>query len=63
MRCRFISQGHSASEAIYLEDPDQNGVELYRDRPKDQWPINSDGNIEMFTRPLDVDDLSNELKK
>jgi len=53
---------HGVSEAIYLDDPDKNGVELYRDRPKDEWPKDSDGNIDMFTRPLDLDDLLNELR-
>lgn len=52
---------HGVSEAVYLDDPDENGVELYWDRPKDKWPKDSDGNIDMFTRPLDIDDLLNEL--
>jgi len=42
---------HGVSEAIYLHDPDQNGIELYRDRPRDQWPA------EMFTAPLDLQAL------
>lgn len=54
---------HGVSEAIYLDDPDQNGVELYRDRPRDEWPETPEGNIDMYTRPLDVDDLLNELNK
>lgn len=54
---------HGVSEAIYLSDPDQNGVELYWDRPKEQWPHNTDGTLQMYTRPLDLDDLLNELKK
>jgi len=46
---------HGASEAIYLRDPDGNGVELYRDRPRDEWPRESDGeSLAMFTRPLDL---------
>ena len=46
---------HGASEAIYLRDPDGNGVELYRDRPRDEWPRASDGeSLAMFTRPLDL---------
>ena len=45
---------HGVSEALYLRDPDQNGVELYWDRPKDEWPKNEDGSLGMFTRPLDV---------
>jgi catechol 2,3-dioxygenase len=44
---------HGVSEAIYLRDPDDNGVELYRDRPKEEWPRDGDG-VAMFTRPLDV---------
>lgn len=53
---------HGVSEAIYLDDPDENGVELYRDRPESEWPRDDDGNIEMFTRTLDIEDLLNELK-
>ncbi|HEX5449175.1 MAG TPA: VOC family protein [Gaiellaceae bacterium] len=45
---------HGVSEAIYLRDPDDNGVELYRDRPKDEWPRTPDGEFTMYTRPLDV---------
>ena len=48
---------HGVSEALYLRDPDQNGVELYWDRPKDEWPRNTDGSLAMFTRRLDLDDL------
>ena len=48
---------HGVSEAIYLRDPDGNGVELYRDRPRDQWPRAADGGLGMFTRPLDLDNL------
>lgn len=48
---------HGVSEALYLRDPDENGVELYWDRPRDQWPIAADGGLQMFTRPLDLDDL------
>jgi catechol 2,3-dioxygenase len=51
---------HGVSEAIYLRDPDGNGVELYRDRPREQWPRASDGSIEMFTHPLDLDALLKE---
>ncbi len=54
---------HGVSEALYLNDPDENGVELYWDRPKDQWPKKDDGSIEMFTRPLDLNGLLHELKK
>jgi catechol 2,3-dioxygenase len=48
---------HGVSEALYLSDPDQNGVELYWDRPKEQWPRQSDGSLAMFTHRLDLDDL------
>jgi len=48
---------HGVSEALYLRDPDQNGLELYRDRPKEEWPRNPDGSIVTFTRPLDLDVL------
>jgi catechol 2,3-dioxygenase len=48
---------HGVSEALYLRDPDQNGVELYRDRPQDEWPRDAKGGLAMFTRPLDLDDL------
>jgi len=53
---------HGVSEALYLDDPDQNGVELYWDRPKEQWPLLADGSIEMYTRQLDLDRLLRELK-
>lgn len=45
---------HGVSEAIYLADPDSNGVELYWDRPKEEWPLDANGNIRMVTRPLDL---------
>jgi catechol 2,3-dioxygenase len=48
---------HGVSEALYLRDPDENGVELYWDRPKEQWPRNGDGTLAMFTHRLDIDDL------
>src|SRR5580765_8291718 len=48
---------HGVSEALYLRDPDGNGVELYWDRPQGQWPRNAKGEIEMGTRPLNPDDL------
>lgn len=51
---------HGVSEALYLRDPDENGVELYRDRPPDQWPRDPAGNLAMFTRPLDLDNLLRE---
>lgn len=48
---------HGVSEALYLRDPDENGVELYRDRPREEWPRTVDGELAMFTQPLDVDAL------
>lgn len=45
---------HGVSEALYLRDPDENGVELYWDRPNDQWPLTPDGGLAMFTRALDL---------
>jgi len=52
---------HGVSEAIYLRDPDGNGVELYRDRPREDWPRPTDGEgVAMFTRPLDVRALLSE---
>lgn len=48
---------HGVSEALYLRDPDENGVELYRDRPEAEWPRHSDGSLAMFTRRLDVQAL------
>ena len=51
---------HGVSEALYLRDPDQNGVELYWDRPKEEWPRDADGNLAMFTRRLDLDALMRE---
>jgi catechol 2,3-dioxygenase len=48
---------HGVSEAIYLRDPDGNGVELYRDRPEGEWPRAPDGSIAMHTRPLDLETL------
>jgi catechol 2,3-dioxygenase len=52
---------HGVSEAIYLRDPDENGIELYRDRPQDEWPRSPDGDgIAMFSKPLDVEALLTE---
>jgi catechol 2,3-dioxygenase len=48
---------HGVSEAIYMDDPDGNGVELYWDRPQDQWPLDEKGNLQMVTEPLALDDL------
>jgi catechol 2,3-dioxygenase len=52
---------HGVSEALYLRDPDGNGVELYWDRPKEKWPRTPGGEIAMFTRALDLDSLLKEL--
>ena len=52
---------HGVSEAIYLNDPDGNGVELYWDRPKKDWPKNEDGTMTMYTKPLDLQNLLKEL--
>lgn len=51
---------HGVSEAIYLTDPDGIGIELYVDRPKDQWKVKNDGEVEMVTEPLDVQNLLSE---
>jgi len=48
---------HGVSEALYLRDPDSNGVELYWDRPREQWPMDAKGKLAMYTRRLDLDDL------
>jgi catechol 2,3-dioxygenase len=48
---------HGVSEAIYLNDPDGNGIEIYRDRPQEEWPRQPDGRVAMFTRPLDLQAL------
>ncbi len=53
---------HGISEALYLNDPDGNGVELYWDKPKEAWPTNEDGTLHMYTKTLDLVDLLNELK-
>ena len=51
---------HGVSEALYLRDPDENGVELYWDRPQENWPRTPDGGLAMFTRALDLDSLLKE---
>ncbi|MDB5238626.1 MAG: Glyoxalase/bleomycin resistance protein/dioxygenase [Candidatus Kaiserbacteria bacterium] len=51
------SADHGVSEAIYLDDPDGNGVELYVDRPRSEWKVSNDGKVEMITAPLDIEDL------
>lgn len=53
---------HGVSEAIYLDDPDGNGVELYWDRPQALWPHNMNGELQMITERLDMEDLLKELK-
>ena len=53
---------HMVSEALYLNDPDENGVELYWDKPKELWKYKDDGTIEMATLALDLDDLLKELE-
>lgn len=52
---------HGVSEALYLNDPDENGVELYWDRPRDRWPNKPDGSIDMYTRYLDLNNLLKEI--
>jgi catechol 2,3-dioxygenase len=68
---RFLDMGypldgasdHGVSEALYLRDPDDNGVELYWDRPREEWPRPADGEgVAMFTRPLDLKGLLAELE-
>jgi catechol 2,3-dioxygenase len=53
---------HLVSEALYLSDPEGNGIELYRDRPRDQWPVR-DGTLQMDTLPLDLDGVLSELRR
>ncbi len=52
---------HGVSEALYVHDPDHNGVELYRDRPENEWPRTPDGQLNMVTRRLDLNELMSEL--
>ncbi|WP_293861396.1 VOC family protein [uncultured Alsobacter sp.] len=52
---------HGVSEALYLDDPDGNGVELYWDKPQERWPRRPDGSLEMYTRRLDLEALLREL--
>ena len=54
---------HGVSEALYLRDPDNNGVELYWDKPKEKWPRAPDGKLAMMTRRLDLQDLLGELER
>ena len=53
---------HGVSEAVYLRDPDGNGVELYVDRPREQWNVSNDGMVEMVTQPLDLASILKELE-
>jgi catechol 2,3-dioxygenase len=53
---------HGVSEAIYLDDPDGNGVELYVDRPRSEWNVSNDGKVEMITASLDIEDLLKEAQ-
>jgi catechol 2,3-dioxygenase len=55
------ASGHGVSEALYLDDPDGNGVELYWDKPKEQWPLDAAGNLQMVTEHLDLQDLLKEI--
>lgn len=54
---------HGVSEALYLRDPDENGVELYWDRPQEAWPRTADGELAMFTRALDLENLLAEASE
>jgi catechol 2,3-dioxygenase len=56
------SADHGVSEALYLDDPDGNGVELYWDKPREEWPFNEDGRLEMYTRMLNLKALLSELE-
>jgi catechol 2,3-dioxygenase len=54
---RVGASDHGVSEAVYFEDPDGNGIEIYRDRPKEEWPRSPDGGVAMMTGPLDIEGL------
>ncbi|HET8521986.1 MAG TPA: VOC family protein [Thermomicrobiales bacterium] len=54
---------HGVSEAIYLNDPDGNGIEIYRDRDRSEWPVNDQGELQMTIAPLDLQDLLEELNR
>lgn len=54
---------HGVSEAIYLADPDGNGVELYYDKPEELWPWKENGDLEIFTKSLDIDNLLSEISE
>ena len=53
---------HGVSEALYMNDPDRNGVELYWDRPKEEWPFDKEGNLNMVTEALDLENLLSEMR-
>jgi catechol 2,3-dioxygenase len=57
------SADHGVSEALYMDDPDGNGVELYWDKPKEQWPYDEEGNIQIYSEHLDIPSLLAELDK
>lgn len=62
--CGVVLSGkadHGVSEALYFNDPDGNGIEIYRDKPQADWPINAEGKMTMVNGPLDMDDLLKEL--
>lgn len=59
---RLGASDHLVSEALYVDDPDGNGVEIYRDRPRAEWPVEPDGSIAMQTLPLDLNALAREAK-
>lgn len=52
---------HGVSEALYLDDPDGNGVELYWDKPKEEWPLDANGELQMVSERLDLEDLLREI--
>lgn len=54
---------HGVSEAVYLNDPDEIGVELYADRPRNEWKVKNDGEVEMYTKPLSLTSLLQELER
>ena len=54
---------HGVSEALYLSDPDNNGIELYWDKPKEEWPFLEDGTLDIYTKPLDLTDLMKEASE
>lgn len=56
------SADHGVSEAVYLRDPDENGVELYVDRPREEWNVSNDGMVEMVVEPLDLMSILKELE-